>query len=148
MTDPLPLEPRPIEHNAARRARFVSNSFEVWLAIACLLVSISFFAEPDFLTRSPIGIVAPAIRYAWVSMLLASAVSILSGLYTGKANLEVMGCVFLASSAMVNTLAVIEYAGVRAITGGAMYLGVAWASAARAMIIVKYSPRSGHVADE
>lgn len=127
-----------IHKRAARRARLEANAFEVLIAFLCLLSAISYFLEPDYLERSPIGQTVPAFQYAWVTMLLSSAGGILFGIIKGSARFEVGGLVMLAAIAGMQVVALVSHFWPAGLTSSALFLAVAWACLVRARLLWRY----------
>lgn len=124
-----------------RRTRVEANSFEVLIAVLCGISAIAHLLVPNHLNDSPMGEAAAVVRFAWVVLLASAGGFIFSGLWSGKAHLEVAGLIFLSAACAIQAVAVLFVVGSAALTTIVIFAAVAWACLVRARIIIEASRR-------
>jgi hypothetical protein len=101
------------------RVHLRAHPFEEYIAYAAILRALAFFYDPTSLARSPIGHALHPYDQVWNTLSLAGGVLVIAGLlmdhriYWRVQGIAVESCglVFLATSVIVNVLAIISEVG-------------------------------------
>lgn len=121
------------------KARLQHNAFEVWVAFAAILTSVSFLLAPEAARQTPIGIALARFAWTWTYGYGIAGVLLLFGLWRGKANVEVAGLCLLSAALLMNALAGIALAWPAAFVSTIVYLSCACASVTRVVVISQHS---------
>lgn len=93
--------------------RYLADNFIwVWLSLAALSASVTFFITPDALDNSSIGVIAHPYDYLWNLMFGLAGFFIFFGMLSRRPGFETLGLIWLAGGLVVLELASLAYVGV------------------------------------
>jgi hypothetical protein len=130
--------------NGKRRFRTAAayafaHVFELWLGIAAILSSVTFFVSPESRERSSVGMALSPYDLLWTVGYGSGGLLIVYGLFRTRPRFEAAGLSLIAAASALQAIAVLVVRGLPGTAAAAVLLAVAVACAIRVVTVVYVS---------
>lgn len=129
------------EREPVRLTPWRAQPWEVWVAVAAVVSSVSFLLFPDTLARSVVATVDPRLATAWNILYGLGGLGILAGYFRRSPRLLGAGLCLLGGGISVSGVAILTLRGAASLTSAAVQLGAAVACVIRLQTLGRVAGR-------
>ena len=123
---------------SARTFHLLVNAWGLVIGALCVFTSLLFFTAPDsLLSDTSIGTQLGALDVVWNALYGVSGALILTGLILNRKGLDAFGLVMLATTTIINFLAIVATLGPRGLIVAPQLIGVTAAAVARVLVVTE-----------
>lgn len=127
----------------ARRSYLVANAFEAMLSLSAVVAGVGYFASPEVLDESSVGVVLGYAALAWSALYLVGGLLTVVGLFRPSIRLEVAGLIMVAGGILASATAIVALRGWTGAPTAVFYIGWAVAAAIRVWLVLRIARIGG-----